>query len=116
VIERGGICWLTADRPAGSRPVLVLQSEAFNRSRIPTVLVAPLAQDLRLGDAPGNVIVKRRTSGLPRDAVVVVSQLAAVERARLRATGTRLTGPVLALVEEGVRLVLGMGGRTADSG
>jgi hypothetical protein len=48
--------------------------------------------------------------------VVVVSQLAAVERARLRATGTRLTGPVLALVEEGVRLVLGMGGRTADSG
>jgi len=116
VIERGGICWLTTDRPAGSRPVLVLQSEAFNRSRIPTVLVAPLAQDLRLGDAPGNVIVRGGATGLPRDTVVVVSQLAAVERARLRETKTRLAGPVMELVEEGVRLVLGMTSRIADSG
>ena len=108
MIERGGICWLTADRPAASRPVLVLQSEAFNRSRIPTVLVAPLAQDIRLGDAPGNVIVARAASGLPRDTVVVVSQLAAVERARLRETPVRLEEPVMALVEEGVRLVLGL--------
>lgn len=108
MIERGGICWLTADRPAGSRPVLVLQSEAFNRSRIPTVLVAPLAQDQRLGDAPGNVIVKGSATGLPRDTVVVVSQLAAVERARLRETPARLEGPVMALVEEGMRLVLGL--------
>ena len=88
--------------------MLVLQSEAFNRSRIPTVLVAPLAQDLRLGDAPGNVIVPRRATGLPRDAVVVVSQLAAVERARLRESGTRLDTPLMALVDEGVRLVLGL--------
>jgi mRNA interferase MazF len=116
VIERGGICWLTTDRPAGSRPVLVLQSEAFNRSRIPTVLVAPLAQDLRLGEAPGNVTVKQAATGLPRDTVVVVSQLAPVERARLRETKTRLTGPVMELVEEGVRLVLGMTSRIADSG
>ncbi|HSE53442.1 MAG TPA: type II toxin-antitoxin system PemK/MazF family toxin [Gemmatimonadales bacterium] len=108
MIARGGICWLTADRPAGSRPVLVLQSEAFNRSRIPTVLVAPLAQDLRLGEAPGNVIVTRDASGLPRDAVIVVSQLAAVERVRLRGTGARLTDPVMALVDEGVKLVLGL--------
>lgn len=108
MIERGGIYWLTADRPAGSRPVLVLQSGAFNRSRIPTVLVAPLAQDLRLGNAPGNVIVPRGATGLPRDAVVVVSQLAAVERARLKETGSRLEAPVMALVEEGVRLVLGL--------
>jgi len=88
--------------------VLVLQSEAFNRSRIPTVLVAPLAQDLRLGDAPGNVIVKGSATGLPRDTVVVVSQLAAVERTRLRETPARLDPPVMALVEEGVRLVLGL--------
>jgi len=108
VIERAAICWLAADRPAGSRPVLVLQSEAFNRSRIPTVLVAPLAQDLRLGDAPGNIIVKGSATGLPRDTVVVVSQLAAVERTRLRETPARLDPPVMALVEEGVRLVLGL--------
>ena len=88
--------------------MLVLQSEAFNRSRIPTVLVAPLAQDQRLGEAPGNVIIKGSATGLPRDTVVVVSQLAAVERARLRETGTRLEAPVMALVEEGVRLVLGL--------
>lgn len=108
MIERAAICWLAADRPAGSRPVLVLQSEAFNRSRIPTVLVAPLAQDLRLGDAPGNIIVKGSATGLPRDTVVVVSQLAAVERTRLRETPARLDPPVMALVEEGVRLVLGL--------
>ena len=105
---RGAICWLTADRPAGMRPVLVLQSEPFNRSRIPTVLVAPLAQDLRLAEAPGNVLVSRGASGLPRDTVAVVSQLAAVERNRLRETPARLTGPGLALVDEGVRLVLGL--------
>ena len=88
--------------------MLVLQSGAFNRSRIPTVLVAPLAQDLRLGGAPGNVIVPRGVSGLPRDAVIVVSQLAAVDRARLRESGTRLEASVMALVEAGVRLVLGL--------
>jgi len=108
VIERGGIYWLTADRPAGSRPVLVLQSRAFNRSRIPTVLVAPLAQDLRLGESPGNLIISQAASGLSRDTVVVVSQLAAVERARLRETGTRLEAPLMALVDEGVRLALGL--------
>jgi mRNA interferase MazF len=108
VIERGRICWLEGERPAARRPVLVLQADPFNRSAIPTVLVAPLAQDLRLAEAPGNVALTAKASGLPRDTVLVVSQISTVERARLRETAGRLDQPLLAEVGEGLRLVLGL--------
>jgi len=108
VIERGRICWLEGERSAARRPVLVLQSDPFNRSRIPTVLVVPLAQDLRLAEAPGNVRVSSAVSGLATDTVVVVSQVATVERTQLRETAVHLDDSVMGVVGEGVRLALGL--------
>ena len=96
------------ERAASRRPVLVLQSDPFNRSRIPTVLVVPLAQNLALAEAPGNVLVRAKLSGLPRDTVLVVSQISAVERGRLRETAVRLDDELIGEVGEGMRLVLGL--------
>lgn len=108
MIERGRICWLEAERPAARRPVLVLQADPFNRSSIPTVLVAPLAQDLGLAEAPANVLLRAKVSGLPRDTVLVISQISAVERSRLRETAVRLDDELIGEVGEGMRLVLGL--------
>lgn len=108
MIERGRICWLEGERSAARRPVLVLQSDPFNRSSIPTVLVAPLAQDLRLAMAPGNVRVSAAVSGLPRDTVLVLSQVSTIERKQLRETAVRLDDSVMGVVGEGLRLALGL--------
>src|SRR5207249_10342830 len=75
VIQRGTICWAELAGPgAGTRyPVVVVQAEPFNRSRIPTVLAVPLTANLRLAQAPGNVRVPGHLSGLQRDAVANVA-------------------------------------------
>lgn len=99
------------DEPRGSapgyrRPVLVVQSDAFNRSRIGTVVAVTLTSNLRLADAPGNVLVPRRASGLPRDSVVNVSQIVTLDRADLAERAGQLPRDVLRQVDRGVRLVL----------
>jgi mRNA interferase MazF len=71
-------------------------------------MVAPLVQDLRLADAPGNVALPAKVSGLPRDTVAVLCQVSTVERKRLRETETRLDESVMTEVGEGLRLALGL--------
>src|SRR5712691_430334 len=87
-IQRGEIWWADLPEPRRSepgfrRPVLVVQADSFNRSRIQTVIVAVMTGNLELADAPGNVVVPARSSGLPRDSVVNVSQLLTLDRAFL---------------------------------
>jgi len=88
--------------------VLIVQSEAFNASRIQTVVVAVITSNLRLVDAPGNVLLKKRTSRLPKDAVVNVSQLLTLDRSFLSKPIARLTSAPRTEVDEGIRLVLGL--------
>ncbi len=112
-VRRGEIWWAELPAPRGSepgyrRPVLVLQSDAFNRSRIRTVIVAAVTTNLRLAQAPGNVGLSRRRSGLPKDSVVNVSHILTLDRAFLGERVGRLTASKLSAVEEGVRLVLGL--------
>jgi mRNA interferase MazF len=108
VIERGSICWAELPGSGDRRPVLVVQADAFNRSRIPTVVVLPLVRNLRLREAPGNVLVPANTSGLGKDSVVNVAQPVTLERRLLRPTPNRLDGSLLGAVTEGLRLVLGL--------
>jgi len=108
VIERGQVCWLEGARAAARRPVLVLQADAFIRSVMPTVLVAPLAQDLTLAEAPGTVLIPATQSGLGRDTVLVLTQLGTTERTQLRPAGSRLERPLLGLVDYGLKLVLAL--------
>jgi mRNA interferase MazF len=72
------------------------------------VLVAPLTTNVRLADAPGNVAVSRRRSGLPHDSVVNVSQAGPVDRSRLLERHGELPGDLMARVEAGLRLVLAL--------
>ena len=94
--------------PGYRRPVLVVQSDAFNRSRIQTVVTVVLTSNLRLVEAPGNVLVPAMTSGLPKDSVANVSQIITVDRTFLVELVGRLRGRLLSSIEDGLRLVLGL--------
>ena len=88
VISQGEVWWADLGVPAGSepgsrRPVVIVQGDAFNRSRIGTVVCVPLTSNLVWADAPGNVLLSSRTTGLPRDSVANVSQLITIDRAVL---------------------------------
>jgi len=111
MVTRGELWWVDFAEPVGSapghrRPAAVVSSDRFNRSRIATVIVAAVTSNTRLADAPGNVALPAVSSGLPRDSVVNVSQLLAVDRGLLdRRIGTLPSAPLAAL-DRGLRLVL----------
>lgn len=113
MIERGAIWWAELGAPRGSgpgfrRPVLIVQDDAFNRSRIGTTLAVVLTSNLRLLDAPGNVLVPAAESGLPKDSVANVSQVITLDRSDLSAEVGRLDAASQARVDAGLRLVLGL--------
>jgi len=108
---RGDIWWADLPDPRGSepgfrRPVMVVQANSFNRSAIQTVLVAVITGNLSLAEAPGNVLLPARVSGLPKDSVVNVSQLYTLDRSFLTDEVGRLPSRLLADVDAGLRLVL----------
>ena len=112
-MRRGEIWWAALGRPMGSepgyrRPVVVLQTNEFNESPIRTVVVVAITSNLGLASAPGNVRCRKRETGLAKPSVVNVSQVATIDKSRLLERGGSLPGRLLAEVEEGVRLVLGL--------
>ena len=113
MIRRGEVWWASLPDPKGSgpgyrRPVLVVQVDEFNESRIQTVIVAAITSNLRLAAAPGNVLCRRRDSGLRKDSVVNVSQLLTLDKSFLSARIKALPASVMRSVEAGIRLVLGL--------
>ena len=111
-MKRGDIRWAEPPAPQGSepgyrRPVLVIQSDDFNRSRIHTVLAVAITSNLKLAAAPGNVSLARRGSGLTKRSVVNVSQIVTLDRRLLTERAGRVADALLEEVEEGLRLVLG---------
>jgi len=113
VIRRGEIWWASlphprASEPGCSCPVLILQSDEFNRSRIGTVVAAVITSNIRLAEAPGNVLLPRRASGLPKKSVVNVSQLITLDKTSLQERVKKLASRELAGVENGLRLVLSL--------
>jgi mRNA interferase MazF len=113
VIERGQVWWTDLGEPDGSgpgfrRPVLIVQSDGFNRSRLRTVIVVVLTSNLRLVDAPGNVLIPAKAAGLPKDSVANVSQVITIDRDFLNEPAGRVRGQLLKDVENGLRLVLAL--------
>jgi mRNA interferase MazF len=86
--------------------VLIVQSDSFNRSQIRSVIVLVITSNLRLADAPGNVLLPARISGLPRDSVINVSQILTLDRSFLSEHAGKISNNVLEAVEAGLRLVL----------
>jgi len=112
-MRRGEIWWASLPDPLGSapghrRPVVIVQSDAFNRSRIASVIVAAVTSNLRLGDAPGNVHLPSSSSGLSRDSVINVSQLLSASRALLTDRVGRLTPEKVRKLDAGLRLAMAL--------
>lgn len=112
VISQGDVWWAELPEPTGSepgvrRPIVVVQGDAFNRSAIGTIVSVPLTGKLRWADAPGNVRLTARLSGLPRESVANVSQLVTLDRAALVERVGALPQAKLDLVLAGIDVVLG---------
>jgi mRNA interferase MazF len=113
VIARGEVWWADLDEPTGSepgyrRPVLIVQADPFNRSRLQTTIAVVLTSNLRLIDAPGNVLVPKQSSGLPKDSVANVSQVITLDRDVLAERAGKLPPRLLAAVDAGLKLVLAL--------
>jgi mRNA interferase MazF len=108
---RGEIWWAELAPPSGSepgyrRPVLIVQSDAFNRSRIQTIVCAVISSNLHLSKAPGNVLLPASESNLPKDSVINVSQLVTLDKSMLTECAGSVPKKILKKVEEGIGLVL----------
>jgi mRNA interferase MazF len=111
VICQGEIWWADLQDPAGSgpgfrRPVIVVQGDPFNRSKIATVLCVPLTSNLKWADAPGNVLFEARLTGLPKDSVANVSQVVALDKSSLTERVGKLPPEKSNLVLDGIDIVL----------
>ena len=112
-MQRGEIWWSSLPTPDGSspgfrRPILVIQSNEFNRSRINTVVAVVITSNLALAVAPGNVRIPARLSGLKKASVVNVSQVITVDKSFLAERVGKLNTQQLSEVEDGLRLILGV--------
>lgn len=112
-MQRGEIWWATLPTPSASepgykRPLLIIQSDDFNRSKIRTVIAAVITSNLRLATAPGNVLLPRKISDLPKKSVINVSQLITVDKSFLVKKVRNLPLDILQEIETGIRLVLSL--------
>ena len=112
MIAQGEVWWADLGEPVGSepgfrRPVVVVQGDAFNRSRIATVVCVALTSNLRWAEAPGNVLLSPRQTGLSKESVANVSQLVTLDRSALTERVGTLPAKKLELVLVGIEVVLG---------
>ncbi len=112
VIAHGEVWWADLGDPIGSepgyrRPVVVVQGNSFNASALRTVVCVVLTSNLKWADAPGNVLLAARTTGLGRPSVANVSQLVTLDRSALTERAGRLSASNLELVLSGIDIVLG---------
>ena len=113
VIQRGELWWANLGTPAGSspgyrRPVLILQSNDFNRSRIATVIAAVITSNMRLAQAPGNVTLPKKASRLPHESVINVSQIITLDKRFLTEKVGSISLRYMKQVDAGVKLVLSL--------
>jgi len=112
VIAQGEVWWADLPEPAGSgpglrRPVIVVQGDSLNRSRIATVVCVTLTSNLKWADAPGNVRLPRGLTGLAKDSVANVSQIVTLDRSLLTERTGKLSRSRLESVLSGIDVVLG---------
>ncbi|MGH3492469.1 MAG: type II toxin-antitoxin system PemK/MazF family toxin [Sciscionella sp.] len=111
MIQRGGVCWAVlgpavGSRPARRRPVLVIQADSYNESRLATVLVVLITSNTALAAMPGNVFLPASATGLPRDSVVNVTAVVTLNKSDLDDQGGLVPDSLLHEVDRGLRRVL----------
>ena len=112
MISQGEVWWADLGEPTGSspgyrRPVVVVQCNALNESRVNTTVCVPLTSNLKWADAPGNVILPEKATGLPRESVANVSLIVAIDKRQLTECVGKLSRSQLELVLAGIDTVLG---------
>ena len=112
VIGQGEVWWADLRAPAGSepgfrRPVVVMQGDALNRSRLATVVCVPLTSNLRWAEAPGNTLLTSRVTGLPKDSIANASQLVTLDRTVLTERVGKLPKAKVDLILAGIDVILG---------
>ena len=110
-MEKGEIWWASLEEPRKSepgyrRPVVIVSSNEFNKSKIQTIIVATLTSNVRLADAPGNFKISKKTSGLNRDSAVNISQLLTLDKTYLTEKIGKLNSKQNHLLNYGLQLVL----------
>jgi mRNA interferase MazF len=113
VISRGSICWTDLGEPHGSkpakrRPVLIIQADPFNASRLNTTIAVVITSNTALAAMPGNVFLPAVASGLPKDSVVNVTALVTLDKTDLEEPVGHLPTSLISDVERGIRRVLGL--------
>ncbi len=113
VIHRGEIWWASLIQPSGSepgyrRPVIIVQSNDFNSSQIRTIVAIVITSNLRLASAPGNILLKKKQTGLVKDSVANVSQIITIDKSFLSEKVGKLNTTQFKKVEDGLRLVLSL--------
>ncbi len=111
MISQGDIYWIELDEPEGSEPGyrhphVVVQNNLFNRSNIKTLLVCPLTSNLKRASAPGNLLLDKKETNLPKQSVVNVSQLFTVDKSQLGEYVTTLSPKRVSEILSGIKLVL----------
>jgi len=112
VISQGEVWWADPSEPIGSepgfrQPVLVVQGDSLNQSNLATTICVPLTSNLKWGNAPGNVVLKTKVTGLPKDSVANVSRIVTVDKEMLAERTGKVRKNHLELVFAGLDLVLG---------
>jgi mRNA interferase MazF len=113
VIRRGELYWVDlgqsiSSRPAKRRPVVVVQSDAYNASRLATTLVVVVTSNTALAGMPGNVFLPAAITGLPRDSVVNVTAIVTVDKENLEERAGEVPPAFMREVDQGLRRVLGI--------
>ena len=112
-MDRGEVWWAelpdpVASEPGFRRPIVIVSSNAFNRSRIRTVLAVVLTSNLRLSEAPGNVFLAAAESGLPKDSVANVSQVVTLDKGFFSGRCGRVPSRGMKAIDDGLRLALSL--------
>lgn len=111
MIERGQVCWIdlgtpSGSEPAGSRPIVIVQSDSYNRSMIGTVVGVILTPNLRLETLPGNVLLPKEATGLPRDSVANVTGIVTIDKNSCGETAGFVPAYLMREIDAGLRLLL----------
>jgi len=112
VIAQGEVWWADIGEPIGSapgyrRPIVVVQCDALNRSRIGTLVCVPLTSNVKWANAPGNIFLKARATGLPKDSVANVSLIVALDKEQITERVGKLSRRQLEAILAGIDVVLG---------
>ena len=110
VVIKGEIWWanlpdFSGSEPGFRRPVLIIQSDAFNISKINTVICAVITSNMKLPSAPGNVLLPKGISNLPKESVINISQIITIDKSFLKECVGTISKSFVRKVEDGIKLV-----------